>query len=76
MLAGAGQVNTTKLLTADASWEAVNAAARTFGGYGLDAERDAERGFRETRPHRVASVFTNPIYSCLAGHDIGLPRSV
>jgi acyl-CoA dehydrogenase len=76
MLAGARQVNTTKLLTADASWEAVNAAVRTFGGYGLDAEYDAEREFRETRLHRVASISTNPISSCLAGHDIGLPRSV
>jgi len=76
MLAGAKQVNTTKLLTADASWEAVNAAARTFGGYGLDAEHDAEREVRETRLHRVASVFTNPISSCLAGHGFGLPRSV
>ncbi len=70
MLAGARQVNTTKLLTANASWEAVNAAARTFGGYWLDAEHDAEREVRETRPHRVASVFTNPITSCLAGHGI------
>jgi alkylation response protein AidB-like acyl-CoA dehydrogenase len=76
MLAGARQVNTTKLLTADASWEVVNAALRTFGWYWLDAEHDAEREFRETRPHRVASVFTNPISSCHSGHDIGLPRSV
>jgi alkylation response protein AidB-like acyl-CoA dehydrogenase len=75
MLAGAGQVSTAKLLTADASLEAVNAAARTFGGYGLDAEYDAQRKFREARLHRVAPNFTNPISSCLAGHDIGLGRS-
>jgi alkylation response protein AidB-like acyl-CoA dehydrogenase len=43
MLAGAGQVNTAKLLTADASWEALNTAARTFGGYWLDAEYVAKR---------------------------------
>jgi len=69
-------VSTAKLLTADASWEAVNAAARTFGGYGLDAEYDAEGEFRETRLHRVAAISTNLISSCLAGHDIGLRRSV
>ncbi len=69
-------MNTAKLLTADASWEALNTAARTLGGYGLGAEHDAKREFRETRLHRVASISTNPISSCLAGHDIGLPRSV
>ena len=76
MLAGAKQVNTTKLLTADAPWEAVNAAARTFGGYWLSAEYDAKREFRETRLHRVASISTNPISSCLTGHVVSLLRSV
>jgi acyl-CoA dehydrogenase len=55
-------------------WEAVNAAVLTFGRYGLDAEYDAEREFRETRLHRVALFPTNLISSCLAEH--GLPRSV
>ena len=76
MLAGAGQVNTAKLLTADVSWEALNTAARTFGGYWLDAEYDAKRKFRETRLHRVASISTNPISSCLTGHVVSLSRSV
>ena len=69
-------MNTTKLLPADASWEAVNVEERTFGGYGLDAEFDAEREFREVRLYRVASISAHLTSSCLAGHDIGLPRSV
>ena len=67
-------MNATKLLTADASWEAVNVEERTLGGYGLDAEFDAEREFREARLYRVAPISTNPTSSCLAGH--GLPRSL
>ena len=70
-----GRVNTAKRLTVDASLEAVNAAVRTFGGYGLDAEYDAQREFRGARLRRVAPIFTNPISSCLVGHDIGLRRS-
>ena len=69
-------MNTTKLLPADASWEAVNVEERTFGGYGLDAKFDAEREFREVRLYRVASISAHLTSSCLAGHDIGLPRSV
>ena len=69
-----GRVNTAKRLTADASLEAVNAAVRTFGGYGLDAEYDVEGGFRETRLYRVAPIPTNLISSCPAEH--GLLKSV
>ena len=76
MLAGTGQVNTAKLLTADASCEALDAAARTFGGYWLDAEHDAKREVRETRLHRVASISTPPIFSYLTGHVVSLSRSV
>jgi alkylation response protein AidB-like acyl-CoA dehydrogenase len=76
MLAGAGQVNTAKLLTADASWEALNTAARTFGGYWLDAEYVAKREFRETRLHRVTPISTPPIFSYLTGHVVSLSRSV
>ena len=71
-----GRVNTTTLLAADASWEAVNVEVRTFGGYGLDAEYGAEREVRATRLRRVAPISTNLIPSCLAGYDIGLPRSI
>src|SRR5215212_1913772 len=69
------EANLAKLLAADASWEAANAALQTFGGYGLDAEYDVERNFREARLYQVAPVSTNLILSYVAEHVLGLPRS-
>jgi acyl-CoA dehydrogenase-like protein len=46
------EANLAKLLAADASWEAANAALQTFGGYSFDAEYDVERKFLETRSIR------------------------
>ena len=69
------EANLAKLLAADASWEAANAAVQTFGGYGFDAEYDVERKFRETRLYQVAPISTNLILSYLAEHVLGLPWS-
>jgi acyl-CoA dehydrogenase len=69
------QANMAKLLAADASWEAANVALQTFGGYGLDADYDIERKFRETRLYQVAPISTNLILSYLAEHVLDLPRS-
>jgi acyl-CoA dehydrogenase len=69
------EANLAKLLAADASWEAANAALQTFGGYGFDAEYDVERKFRETRLYQVAPISTNLILSHVAEHVLGLPRS-
>jgi acyl-CoA dehydrogenase len=69
------EANVAKLLAADASWEAANAAVQTFGGYGFDAEYDIERKFRETRLYQVAPISTNLILSYVAEHVLGLPRS-
>jgi len=69
------EANMAKLLAADASWEAANVAMQTFGGYGVDAEYDVERKFRETRLYQVAPISTNLILSYLAQHVLGLPRS-
>jgi acyl-CoA dehydrogenase len=69
------EANLAKLLAADASWEAANAAVQTFGGYGFDAEYGVERKFRETRLYQVAPISTNLILSHLAEHVLGLPRS-
>src|SRR4028119_1425310 len=69
------EANLAKLLAADASWEAANAAVQTFGGYGFDAEYDVERKFRETRLYQVAPISTNLILAHLAHHVLGLPRS-
>jgi acyl-CoA dehydrogenase len=69
------EANMSKLLAADASWEAANVAMQTFGGYGFAVEYDIERKFRETRLYQVAPISTNLILSYLAEHVLGLPRS-
>lgn len=69
------EANMAKLLAADASWEAANAAMQTFGGYGLTSDYDIERKFRETRLYQVAPISTNLILAYLAEHTLGLPRS-
>ena len=69
------EANMAKLLAADASWEAANAALQTYGGYGFAADYDVERKFRETRLYQVAPISTNLILSYVAEHVLGLPRS-
>ena len=69
------QANMAKLLAADASWEAANAAVQTHGGFGFAEEYDVERKFRETRLYQVAPISTNLILSYIAEHVLGLPRS-
>jgi acyl-CoA dehydrogenase len=69
------QANMAKLLAADASWEAANAALQTHGGFGFAEEYDIERKFRETRLYQVAPVSTNLILAYIAEHVLGLPRS-
>lgn len=71
----AAEANLSKLLAADASWEAANVCLQTHGGYGFAAEYDVERKFRETRLYQVAPISTNLILSYLAEHVLGLPRS-
>jgi acyl-CoA dehydrogenase len=68
------EANMSKLLAADASWEAANACLQTFGGFGFAAEYDVERKFRETRLYQVAPVSTNLILSYIAEHVLGMPR--
>lgn len=69
------EANMAKLLAADASWEASNAAVQTHGGFGFAEEYDVERKFRETRLYQVAPISTNLILSYVAEHVLGLPRS-
>ena len=69
------EANMSKLLAADASWEAANVALQTHGGFGFARENDIERKFRETRLFQIAPISTNLILSYLAQHVLGLPRS-
>ncbi len=69
------EANMAKMLAADASWEAANAAVQTHGGFGFAEEYDIERKFRETRLYSVAPISTNLILSYVAEHVLGMPRS-
>jgi acyl-CoA dehydrogenase len=69
------QANMAKYLAAEASWEAANVCMQTHGGFGFANEYDIERKFRETRLYQVAPISTNLIFSYVAEHLLGLPRS-
>ena len=69
------EANMAKYLAAKASWEAANACIQFHGGFGFAHEYDVERKFRETRLYQVAPISTNMIYSYIAEHVLGLPRS-
>ncbi|HMX69611.1 MAG TPA: acyl-CoA dehydrogenase family protein [Accumulibacter sp.] len=69
------QANMAKYLAAKASWEAANVCLQTHGGFGFATEYDIERKFRETRLYQVAPISTNLIFSYVAEHLLGLPRS-
>jgi acyl-CoA dehydrogenase len=74
-IACGSEANMSKLLAADASWEAANVCLQTHGGFGFAAEYDIERKFRETRLYQVAPISTNLILSYVGEHVLGLPRS-
>lgn len=69
------EANMAKYLAAKASWEAANNCLQFHGGFGFANEYDVERKFRETRLYQVAPISTNLIYSFVAEHLLGLPRS-
>jgi acyl-CoA dehydrogenase len=69
------EANMAKHLAAKASWEAANVCLQTHGGFGFACEYDIERKFRETRLYQVAPISTNMIFSYVAEHVLGLPRS-
>ena len=69
------EANMAKYLAAKASWEAANACLQFHGGFGFACEYDVERKFRETRLYQVAPISTNMIFSYIAEHVLGLPRS-
>ena len=69
------EANMAKYLAAKASWAAANVCLQTHGGFGFACEYDVERKFRETRLYQVAPISTNMIFSYVAEHVLGLPRS-
>jgi alkylation response protein AidB-like acyl-CoA dehydrogenase len=69
------EANMAKMLAAEASWKAGDAAMQTHGGFAFSREYNIERKFRETRLYQIAPISTNLILSYIAEHVLGLPRS-
>ncbi len=69
------EANIAKLLAAEASWKAAEAAMQAFGGFSFSEEYNIERKFRETRLYQIAPVSTNMILAYLSHKVLGMPRS-
>ena len=69
------EANLSKLLSAEAAWEAGEACMQTHGGFAYAREYDIERKWREARVQRTAPVSTTLILASVAEHVLGLPRS-
>ncbi len=69
------EANMAKMLAAEVSWQAGDAAMQTHGGFAFSREYHLERKFRETRLYQVAPISTNLILSYIAERELGLPRS-
>ena len=69
------EANLSKLLSAEAAWEAAEACMQTHGGFAYACEYNIERKWREARVLRTAPISTNMILSYIAEHVLGLPRS-
>ena len=67
--------NLSKLLSAEAAWEAGEACMQTHGGFAYAREYDVERKWREARVQRTAPISTNMILSYLGEHVLGMSRS-
>ncbi len=69
------EANMSKLLAAEASWEAAEATMQAYGGFSFAEEYNIERKFRETRLYQIAPVSTNMILAYIAHKVLGFPRS-
>ena len=70
------EANLSKLLGAEAAWQAANMCMDTHGGYGMAVEYNIERKFREARLFMVAPITNNMVLNYLSQNVLGLPRSL
>ena len=69
------EANISRLLAADAAWNAADACMQTHGGFGCAREFDVERRWRSVRNSRIAPVSTNLILAYIGHSVLGLPKS-
>lgn len=67
--------NIAAYMAREAASEATDAAVQTHGGYGVAAEYDVERFYREARLAHIAPVSDEMILNYLGEHVLDLPRS-
>ncbi|WP_254538522.1 acyl-CoA dehydrogenase family protein [Halomarina litorea] len=67
--------NMAKFLSADAAFEAADAAVQTHGGFGVATEYDVERYFREARLTRLVPITQQLVLNYIGEKVLGLPRS-
>lgn len=67
--------NMAKYLSAEACYEAADAAVQTHGGFGVAREYDVERYLREARLLRIAPVAQELTLNYLGEKVLNLPRS-
>ena len=69
------EANAAKLISAEAGFNACDAALQTFGGFGYAKEFYVERLWREVRLYKIAPVSQQMALNYLAEHVLGLPKS-
>ena len=69
------EANLSKLLSAEAAWNAGEACMQTHGGFSVARDYDIERKWRHARLQRIAPISTNLILAYLAHSVLGLPKS-
>jgi len=67
--------NAAKLISAEAGFEACDAALQTHGGYGYAKEFHVERLWREVRLYKIAPVSQQMVLNHISEHVLGLPKS-
>jgi acyl-CoA dehydrogenase len=69
------EANIAKLRSADAGFEACDAALQTHGGMGYAREFHIERLWREVRLYKIAPVSQEMALNFIGEHVMGLPKS-
>ncbi|WP_266082357.1 acyl-CoA dehydrogenase family protein [Haladaptatus caseinilyticus] len=69
------RANTAKYLSAEAAFEAADAAVQAHGGRGVAREYDVERYFREARLTRLVPLTQELALNYVGENVLGLPRS-
>jgi len=74
-LACGEEANISKLLSAEAAWNAGEICMQSHGGFAIAREYDVERKWRHARIQRIAPISTNMILSYIGHGVLGMPKS-